>query len=212
GRRGAGRRRPRDSAVDRGGFPADVGVSTTTTTTTTSCPATRLPSAEEDRPLGLLYDAALLKKTTSRNGGGGVGVGVGAGAGVKGDAAVSSVSSVSTVSTVSSVSGVSMSGEGEASVETTDLFERMTEDSGDNLTARWASVVNGAMPDTTTATATATTTTMTPPAQQRRQQKDPQQQQQQQYALMLESGRTTAPVVSRKKWSGKGWVGIGASW
>ena len=197
-----GRRRPREFNSGRGVFATDAGVATTT------CPATRLPSAEEGRPLGLLYDAALLKKSTSRNGGGHVGADVGA---VKGEAAESS--------SISGVSGVSMSGEGEGSVET-DLLERMssvaTEGSGDNLTARWASVVNGAMADTTSPMRT-----ITPPSQQqrRRQQEQQQQQQQQQQqkqtqqqdALALERRLTTAPVV-RKKWSGKGWVGIGASW
>lgn len=191
-----GRRRPRELISGRGGFAADAGVARTT------CPATRLPSAEEGRPLGLLYDAALFKKNTSRNGGGNGGAGAGV---VKGEAAESS--------STSGVSGVSMSGESEASVET-DLLERMssvaTEDPGDNLTARWANVVNGAMADTTTPM-----TTMTPPSRQQRRQQEQQQQQQKQKqrqdALTLESRPTTAPAV-RKKWSGKGWVGIGASW
>ena len=203
GRGRGGRRRPRDSAAGRGGFSADDGVGVSTTT----CPATRLPSAEEGQPLGLLYDAALLKTSTPRNGGGGGGA-VGADAGGKGDAEASSISSVS---------AVVMSGEGETSVET-GLFGRTSpaEDSGGNtFTAQWANVVNGAtMADTTPATTA--TTTMTPPELQRQQrQQQQQQQQQQQDALALEKNerpKTQAAPVVRKKWSGKGWLGIGASW
>ena len=62
-----------------------------------------------------------------------------------------------------------------------------------NLTARWANVVNGALAETSQVVV----------SQRRRQQQD---------EKISETKRQDAAPAGRRKWSGKGWLGIGASW
>lgn len=169
------RRRPRDG---RGVGSDGAGV--------TVCHATRLPSAEEGRPLGLLYDRGLLRagvavtETSSSR---------------SGDSPASGAGTAATATAATAAAAEAATSEGEQSetvvVETEGSFERDSpaKNLAENLTTRWASVVNGALAGTTSL--------------------EPQQQQQ---ALSGVGEATAAASGIRRKWSGKGWLGIGASW
>lgn len=165
-----GRRRPRER----------MGNSRSTGVDATACAPTRLRSAEQARPLGLLYDQALLKAgvvavaetaaaaSSSRNG--------------------DVVGSDKVTASAAAAAAGRCAKEGDATKVEANVVKRggspgdgMTE----NLTARWAYVVNGAM----TGVSTVQRGEATPAGQ----------------------GAATAPVTKRK-WSGKGWLGIGATW
>lgn len=184
------RRRRRRQPRDRRGNSRSAGVFDAMACSAT----TRLRGAEEGWPLGLLYDRALLKE-------GGAFVVAEAAASCSRNGVVASGELAAGAAAAAAAAAGSYAKEGDATMVEADLFESSggspSERSmgGNMTTARWAHVVNGGgmtsvspvqrgpTPPAGQDATTATTTTTT----------------------------TTAPVTKRK-WSGKGWLGIGASW
>lgn len=166
--------------------------------------ATRLPSAEEGPPLGLLYDRALLKsgvaqgvdntksssnKDSFRNGGGSANGGsngsggkvvlaVGTGGTSEDGGASAAATSITAAAAAATVVEIDR-------VESADL--RVENNVAQNATAQWTSVVKG---ETAIArargTGKQTAVAGAPPA--------------------TEDGQRTAATAPRKKWSGKGWL------
>ena len=199
-----GRRRDRsgcsggDGGGGGGGGPGSTG-----------CRATRLPSAEEGPPLGLLYDRALLKagvslgvdaavSSSKNNGGnaqkgGGNAVSSGAKASSSGDSGGGTAAATATGArrdgeeSVPAAAAAAAAAATVVEINSNSINSNSINNVAQNVTARWTSVVNGA------ATAAAALTGEQSAAAAA-------------VAAAAAAADASAPAVPRKKWSGKGWL------
>lgn len=175
-----GRRRPKDRKSNA--WTSDGGSGSGYATSV--CQAKRLPNAEEERPLGLLYDGTLLEAgvataetSASRNG---------------------YVAGVGKATTTAKADKSKTAAAATPVVEADSLGNSLpaTENKAANLTtSQWPKVMDVAIANATPVT----------------RQQDQDQKQAPTPSQEQSTTKEATPGV-RLKWSGKGWLGIGASW